>query len=296
MIRHSAGKLVALTAILGLAGPLAVWSAQQTGAALADDPQTISSPRPLLDLCELIQSWYAKIVTYEDPIWVWRGELESRRGNENVKWGLFPKARTFSIPASLSPATAPTLSLQLLDSFVDLYHRQTDGPRFTVLSSKLGLHIVPTQAYDATGRLTPAVNPLDLVVSVPVASRTPSGHLRALCAQLSASSPVPIEFDASGMVPWLDQFFAPPQAEFDWGAAPAVAREALIDLLDRSATSLCWKLLCQASAEPGDRLCMLNIRPVQVSVTRPDGETRVVSLQYDRCTKCPPLPPPPIKK
>lgn len=296
MIRHSAGKLVALTAILGMAGTLVVRSAQGIGGGVADDSQAISSPRPLLDLCELIQSRYAKIVTYEDPIWVWRGELESRRGNENVKWGLFPKARSFSIPASLSLVQAPTLSLQLLDTFVDLYHRQTDGPRFTVLSSKLGLHIVPTQAYDAAGRLIPAVNPLDLVVSIPVARRTPSGHLRALCDQLSASSPVPIEFSAAGMFPWLDQLFAPPQPEFDWGATSAVAREALIDLLDRSATSLCWGLLCQASADPKDRSCVLNIRPVGVSVTGPDGETRVVSLQYDRCTKCPPLPPPPTKK
>jgi len=49
-----------------------------------------------------------------------------------------------------------------------------------------------------------------------------------------------------------------------------------------------WKLLCQPSAQPQDRICFLDVEPLVVTAPRADGRPRRHYLLYDRCTICPP--------
>src|SRR5207249_7782802 len=51
----------------------------------------VTSPRPLADAARSLQETYGKIVTYEEPILTWRGELQTKPGrNPEAKWELFP--------------------------------------------------------------------------------------------------------------------------------------------------------------------------------------------------------------
>jgi hypothetical protein len=83
---------------------------------------------------------------------------------------------------------------------------------------------------------------------------------------------------------------------FPWGAYSAVARDALLDLFNQSATTLSWRLMCQASAQASDRFCVLNVGVIEVPVTDSNGKPVTDShgkpvmrgLKYDRCRNCSP--------
>jgi hypothetical protein len=173
----------------------------------------------------------------------------------------------------------------------------------------MGLHIVPAQYHNARGQLVAAASLLDSHVAVPTALRAASGHFEAVCAAITDAAGTKVNLNA----PWLDMFFAanavvPPRnaAEllpeqdrarysFVWGVPEMPAREALLSLLDSSATTLRWSLLCHPSAKPGDRFCVLNLGPVQVRGTDASGKSTVESLTYDRQVKPSqgaPIPPP----
>jgi hypothetical protein len=81
-----------------------------------------------------------KIITYEEPILVWSGDLESIPGKTAPKWSIFPRRQTFSMPDGLQ--LAPDLAVTL-GRTIEAYHQQPSGTRFKLLTSKLGYHIVP---------------------------------------------------------------------------------------------------------------------------------------------------------
>ena len=81
---------------------------------------------------------------------------------------------------------------------------------------------------------------------------------------------------------------------FTWGIATATpARDALISLLENSATTITWQFRCTPNAKPENRECVMNLSPIQVAVTGEDGQPTKKLLLFDRCAKCPPLPPAP---
>ena len=56
----------------------------------------VTSPRPLADAARSLQETYGKVVTYEEPILTWRGELQTKPGrNPEAKWELFPMPQSF---------------------------------------------------------------------------------------------------------------------------------------------------------------------------------------------------------
>jgi hypothetical protein len=79
-----------------------------------------------------------------------------------------------------------------------------------------------------------------------------------------------------------------------WGAQGITAREALTNLLEPSATTLDWHLICQVGRD-----CFIQVDALKLGVATPDGRIGWKAMLYDRCTvNCPKLvhPPPPIKK
>ena len=212
-----------------------------------------------------------------------------------------PKHRSFQLPFRVGGADAPALDAALVGRILDAYHVQNDGPKFRVANSSYGLHIVPALANDAGGRLAPAVSLLDMIVAVPAARRSPSGHLQALCDAVSAGSGTKM---LCGPSMQFNQHFAhagaacpggfsvnigapvPSDCQFEWGATPGPARAALIGLLEQSSTTMTWQLLCgpQASGRP----CVLSAGPLIVTAAGADGQPRRNYLLYDRCTVCPP--------
>lgn len=283
-------------------------------------PNLIRSLHPVSDAADLLRKSYGMPITYEDPLWEWPGEIRvfspgvdpAKKGGSTPDWVLL------KLPDAASPAQDLPARLA---QFLAAYHQQTDGPRFKILTSKLGLHIVPLQVRDRDGRLAPAQNPLDKLVFIPQQERTAHQHLNALQSALvagnSASNPIPVirSFSASSegfeiaIVPRVhdtrgDSFnfmFAPTRAAdrpFVWGTAipNMTARDALIDLLDRSATTFYWDMRCLGTLTVRYNVCNMYIAPLDVTAAWPAGklaggkiETLAGARQirtYDRCGGC----------
>jgi hypothetical protein len=247
----------------------------------------VTSPRPLGDVARRLQEAYGKVVTYEEPVLTWRGELSAKPGrNPEAKWELFPTPQSF-----LMPESEPDTDLaSVLESTIAAYHQQTSGTRFQLLSSSLGYHIVPVQVHDENGRSVPTTSALDQIITVSSEARSAEEHLRALGAAINSTDRIPVQIDVfpGGKPGAFDKVFRAQPEVFQWGIHSAVARDALIDLLNQSATTFSWHLMCQASAQASDRFCALNLRPIEVAVTDSQGKPATRVLWYDRCRDCPP--------
>jgi hypothetical protein len=102
------------------------------------------------------------------------------------------------------------------------------------------------------GKLVPATTPLGARIDVPVEKRTASEHLKALCDAVSSATGATVRpnggrfdhaFAANGyLLPRMSTGAERPYMLFEWGANGTTAREALIDLLGRSATRMTWRI------------------------------------------------------
>jgi hypothetical protein len=180
-----------------------------------------------------------------------------------------PAFFAFPAPSAQSGLTAD------LASALGVYH-QANGPKFAVQSSKLGLHVIPTLTHDQNGVLIPSKNLLDVFITVPTAARTPYAHFEALCAALALATGVKVMPWIPFTEGWQFEFGADPTT-FSWGANSETGREAIIDLLDRSATSMTWRLFCRAGPDTlHNHECTFFVDAVPVSIT---GGTFVPSQQ-----------------
>jgi hypothetical protein len=262
----------------------------------ARSSEVISDGRPLVEVANRLQEMYVVPVTYEDPLWLWPGELE-QMGHDTSGRYLAVKARSVFLQA-VNPGEQPLG--EVLEQVVERFNSETDGPQFRVVRSAVGWHIVPTKAYDADGKLSPAKNLLDGNINVVIAKRTAREHFVAICDSLARSSGIKVEFD-QGLLEF-DWIYGAAPPEFEWGASQMPAREALTQLLDRSATSLTWRLMFQASARVEGRSYLLALRglptpaPSDVVLSLGlDGYGRKATtlLTFDRCGNCVPPPRPP---
>lgn len=256
----------------------------------ADCQVITETARPLEKAADLLERLYGKPVTYEDPILLWKGDTEPvPYAKGNVR--LVPVRQSFSMPVEADPNVTPVLDLPLLNKVIDSYHQRSDGPRFKVASSAWGFHIIPSQVRDENGRFVDERSLLDVPIAIPKAKRTPAEHLHEICASITASTG--IRLDSPAM--YMNERFTPSSIKvhyrfrwiaeedldkisFEWGAANMTARQAVISLFERSATSLSWRLLCEADGE----FCVLNVLPVQVYFTDSDGKRSWKALEHDR--------------
>lgn len=251
------------------------------------DLSLVTSARPLTDAARRLQETYGKVVTYEEPILTWRRELQAKPGRDpERKWELFPTPQSFLMPQGGSGTDLASV----LESTITAYHQQTSGTRFQLLSSTLGYHIIPVQMHDENGQSVPATSALDQIITVPSEARGAEEHLRAVGAAINSTGQTVIQIDVfpGGKPGAFDKVFRAQPEVFQWGVHSVVARDALIDLLNQSATTFSWHLMCQASAQSSDRFCALNLRPIEVVVTDSQGKPAKRVLWYDRCRDCPP--------
>ena len=268
--------------------------AQGRGNFPAFQGNSITAPRPLSYIADTLEARYGQAITYEDPVWNWQGDLEIAKG-----WAVpffVPRSFTATLPANLNPTDTPTLDAAALNEVLVDYDSRNDGPRYRILRSNYGLHIVPTMVRDAGGRLVESRNPMDTVVSIPIAKRAPSGHLNAICDALARKLGRRIQcFAPSVRDDWYKRTFAAPGDTLEWGAASMSARDALMDLFGHSATTFTWRFKC--AGDPGLVTvgCTLNLHRIEVATG--DRSRILVSegypaatkpLEYDRCPDCRP--------
>jgi hypothetical protein len=250
------------------------------------DPHTVVSGRPIREAALLLESEYRTPVTYEESPLLWKGDMSQTEMGQ-----IIPKELSFSLPVELSRKANPQIDGNFLEEIIDAYQKQTDGPRFRVSTSQLGLHIIPSEIRNSRGIWTQAKPILDSIITIPVASRTPEGHFRALCDVLTRSSGITVKAAPQ----WMDQVFAPngivpprtraltekeeKEISITWGAQGIVAREALLNLISPSATTLTWRLLCESGEEP---YCVLNLHSIQIIIEETPRGRLIRSISLDR--------------
>jgi len=235
-------------------------------------PGPFYEARPLYEVARLLKDRYRKAVTYEEPIWLWHGDSVATGRDPDGPFDWSPKDRRFVIPDGLQ--RSPDLHLALLKRIVEAYNTQNnDGTLFQATESRFGMHIVPRQMHNAQGELVAANNLLDAPISVPPALRMPSEHFQALCDAVTAQGSGALRFFYKGLdIAFEPNGLRPPKAAAElltakekepysmvWGASDMPAREALLRLIDLSATKWTWYLLCHPSAKPEHRFCVLNM-------------------------------------
>jgi hypothetical protein len=240
----------------------------------------IGDPRPLMAGAAILQEIYGRPVTYEDPVWMWSGDFGPSPIGAR---GLYPIGGTFRVRDSIR--VGRQIDVGVVNEMLGAYHQQTNGPRFRVIVSQMGLHIVPMRVRDNKGQWENAGSVLDVQVSVPVAKRSASQHFQELCSAISAASSIRTEaadelldyyYAANGIIPSIGG--TQQNGLFDWGVRGMNGREALINLLDGSATTQSWQLLCRA----GEKWCALNLRPIVTNVTGEDGVPVRKVIMFDR--------------
>jgi hypothetical protein len=272
------------TALLAALGAAAVDHAQSGG------PIVVTGAWPLGDFARRLEGQYAKPVTFETPLLLWRGHMRSHGLLPNGTEALTFVTHSFVLPENAGIFDAPALSVDLLSKVVKAYHQSNPGfPRYRVSQSQMGFHIIPTEARDESGALGPVQSVLDATVEVPVEKRTASEHAQALLDAVTRATgiatvvenPIDSLYAANGYLVRGD----PAERSymlFEWGASGMSAREALIDLLKNSATTTSWTLACIPDFQHGNRQhCMIGFHALAVN-------GRVVF--YDRCTKCRAVP------
>jgi hypothetical protein len=274
-------------------------SPAQTTATIG--PQVITSPRPVKDVADALEGLYAKPVTYEDPVREWRADMRLMWGkDERAVGAMVPRDRSFRLPAGLGPTATPVLDADLVNRILNSYHAENpDGPRFRVIATSYGLHIVPDQYSDASGSRIAVTPILDTIITVPREKRLPGMHLLAIAQAAKAQSGTDVweiatdlgfetHFAPNGAL-CGDRNAPPPDDCFlEWGAAGVSARDALISLFEQSATTMTWQLLCGPVVAPKSGFCVLNIAALMVNAGDPGAPVKR-QLLYDRCVKCPPL-------
>ncbi len=176
---------------------------------------------------------------------------------------------------------------QILASSLASYHQQTDGPRFAVITSRYGVHIIPTQKRDEGGNWVSVTSPLDAEVTVPVQERTATEHLVAILGQVTSITRISVAFVPTnvsryGLPDPFEWGFAADPSRFSWGASGAVARDAILDLLEPSATTYSWHLNC----DPHGLDCAFNIGALIVAEVGANGRAADKTVWYDRCGAC----------
>jgi hypothetical protein len=258
--------------LLALGGACSMLPAQ-----IARGPEPVSAARPLLNEAVRLQRQFGKAITYEDAVWRWSGDVET-----NQRGGTLPKSLSYVRPADVGED--PGL---ILASSLAAYHQQTDGPRFAVITSKYGLHIVPTQKRDEGGNWGSVTSPLDAEITVPVQERTATEHLVAILGQVTSITRISVGFVPTnvsryGLPDPFEWGFAADPSRFSWGASGTVARDAILDLLERSATTYSWHLNC----DPGGPDCAFNIGALIVAEVGANGRAADKTVWYDRCGAC----------
>ena len=190
---------------IGLAALMPASAQTTTPQTATKEPTRISSRRPLEDVAILVEHLYAKVVTYEEPLLTWREELEPADGRDpSLKWAIRAKLQNLTMPGDtgIDPDAGVVLGQAL-----QAYHAQSGGTRFRVLTSEVGYHIVPEQVHDEAGTLVPAHSALDARITIPIESRTPLQHMRALVSAVSVASGVKISLPLAGKPSVLSQRF-----------------------------------------------------------------------------------------
>lgn len=241
--------------------PSLIFLAATVGAQSSIPPSSttvVRGHRPLMYALEILERKCGWLITYEDPVWQFAGDIEQigsppRAGLRRI---LVPRAGTLEMPALPGPADEEPDRFALLARLFQAYEQAGNPGFFRVVDEGGILHVLPAFSRDARGQKTAVVPLLDTPIHIPIPETTPSLAIRAILDQVERARGVPIISELGSR---FDRaVFGPVQVRVD--ARGQTARSLLLKILKESNQSWTWRLLCSPSVpdEPGE--CVWNLR------------------------------------
>ena len=240
-------------------------------------------------------------ITFEGPTDVlqWDDDVDQ----ETVAGGRIdriPKRVTFVIPDDVTPDKNEKFDSRIFERVVETYQKQFGGPKYKLTNSKLGLHLITDQVRNKDGKWEKVEPYLDAIISIPSEKRTALGHLEKIVEAVNATKELklwinfPFEYNllwASNDIrslsrprsQYTDEYvqMMNEKLPFEWGKDKGIARDALIDLVEKSNTTLTWQVDCTDHPNV-DLKCLIQLMPLNVNYLGPDGKKIRTALFYDR--------------
>ena len=205
---------------------------------------------------------YRKPVTFEGPTGVlqWDGDVDQEVLLDG-KIMRIPKRVTFVIPDEVKPDKNQQLDSSVLEKVVETYQKQFGGPKYKIISSELGLHLITDEVRDKNGQWVKEKPYLDAVISIPSEIRTGLGHIEKIVDAVNVPKDIKLSKLYIASVSDFNLFWKEEELSFEWGADKIVAREALINLLKKANTTLTWHMDCTDHPDI-NRKCTISVFPL----------------------------------
>ncbi|MEN6533842.1 MAG: hypothetical protein ABFD89_09285 [Bryobacteraceae bacterium] len=242
-----------------------------------DAEAVITSARPLDDAADMLEHKFGWVITYEDPVWSFAGEVVDlvpvrKPGTRRF---LAPRPGQLPIGALLSTAGERPDKGSLVSKIIQAHDDAGNPGSFKIVSDGDFLHLIPTFAKGVGGGRE-AVSPLlDTPIHTPIDETTPSLAIRQIIDEVSRTRGIQIDIDMS----WRsDQIvFGPLRTRVDATGQPA--RSLLLKILKEANRPLTWRLLCEPSLPDHQGFCALTLRSMHVYLTDDSGNVVVRPLR-----------------
>ena len=256
--------------------------------ALAQDQRVVSG-RPLLEVANKLEAKWATPIHYEEPVWTEQDAAADTPG---------PRQRTATLPASVYVNQGRARDIEHLRGVVASFNASNADLSYELMQRPAGFVLVPAKRGQSVVQLAATSRTvLDEHISVPIAARAPYDHLVAIASALSTKLNFTVDA-SSPLLMGFDRLFGDADGgSLTWGTPAMVsARDALMSLLEKSSTTMSWKLNCQPPSKTDKAFCVLNVGPLLVESRDELGKTAMVPMQHDRCQRCPSRIAPPAPK
>jgi hypothetical protein len=170
---------------------------------------TISDPRPLAKVAEMLERKTGIPVDYEDPEYAYAGDIkdvtdtvarpEFRQEHPDHRV-LIPSGGSvdFKLPLNAAPAAQIASAASSLQSVIDQHHARGNPGTFQIRQADQRLQIVPTGVKGQSGRLAASSSVLDTLITVPEREWTGLQIVDQVCQAVTAASGTRV---FAGMVP-----------------------------------------------------------------------------------------------
>jgi len=237
--------LVVALCCLFISGTSGVARAETTAAQVVN--LNVEGARPVAKAVESLIEKYGYQITYEDPPFVYQGDLAER--NEAGFKDRIPSGDPLSVSFnSSSGMSSPDDMAGLLQKLLHAHESANRGGHFRLMQNSQVFHVTPNEVEDRDGNWAPQSSILDVAISLPEKERTGMDTLLDICAAVGRSSHVRVDVGTTPI-----NVIAHYRSTLS--ANEESARSVLMRALDGTNRKLTWMLLY----DPQGKSYVLNI-------------------------------------
>jgi hypothetical protein len=259
MSRHTsfARFVVGLSATL-LCGAVIAFGQPRTAQPDHDGPIEVDDPRPLASTVAMLEGRHGVLVTYEDPLYLFSGEIADvtdqvrRDGGKSSRRVLVPLGGPFQFAYEGADLRSAVGTSSVLRKLLRVYQDSGYPGVFRLSQTGDVFHVIPSIHRNALGNTEASSPLLDTTISLGLEEGTAFQMLEAIVEAVTIQTGMKV---AVGTVP-LNLLS---RTRVQGTATKGTARTVLLDVLQATDRRLSWQLFC--SPEP--RVCALNVHAVE---------------------------------